>query len=67
MNTRKRLKFYKYCPCLQKETTFYVDYEDINLCGDPQTHSIKIGFSCPSSSECPLEDTNECPLFHKAP
>ena len=67
MNIQKRFKFHKHCPHLGKETDFYVDYEYINLCGDSHTHSVKVGFSCPSSYECPLENTNDCPLFHKAP
>lgn len=67
MGIKKRYKFYNYCPCIEKETTFYVDYKDINVLGDPHTYSAKLGFSCPSSSICPLEDSNECPLFRKAP
>lgn len=67
MGIKKRYKFYDYCPCIEKETNFYVDYEDINMVGNSHTYSVKLGYSCPSLSECSLEHSNECPLFRKTP
>ena len=65
MSIQKRLKFCKTSPHLNKIPDFYVDYEVINLIDS--SHSIKISFSCSHSSQCPLDDTNEWPLFINAP
>ncbi len=67
LSIEKSFKFNAFCPLLKKKIDFRVDYEYFNLVGDTSTHSTEMGFDCIHLKECGLEDTINCPLFHKAP
>lgn len=68
MQEKYRIKSYTdYCKYAENKVRILVDYEVIHIAGEYSPSLVKLGFSCPYSNSCTIDDTNNCPLFHKAP
>ena len=52
------------CPCTNNLKSIRVDLQEINICGDMNTHYRKMSFLCDDIEECSYRDEDsECPIF----
>lgn len=58
------------CPYCHKPVEVRVEFEPLNVCGDPQTYYKKMGYRCSIGSmygcEWNGEDSSDCPIFKKS-
>ncbi len=59
--------FSDFCPIIEKKLDFCVEYESFNFISEQKTHLTKMGYSCKFRNKCEIENSANCPLFHKAP